>query len=94
MLGLKSNLRVGLDIGSHAVKMVVAEKAGHGRQKLVKAISRDIYSGKEKYNPDGAKKAAVVPLILEMFQELGIRSRSISHLATCLSGTDSPVCWT
>ncbi|MBU1919674.1 pilus assembly protein PilM, partial [bacterium] len=88
MFGLKSNLRVGLDIGSHAVKMVVAEKAGHGHQKLVKAIGRDIYSGKEKYDADGPKKAAVVPLILEMFQELGIRPRSISHLATCLSGSN------
>ena len=86
MFGLKSNLRVGLDIGSHAVKMVVAEKAGHGRQKLVKALCRDIYAGREKYDADGPKKAAVVPLVLEMFQELGVRPKSLSHLATCLSG--------
>jgi type IV pilus assembly protein PilM len=86
VLGLKSSLRVGLDIGSHAVKLVVAERGSHGHQKLVKALAQNIYSGKEKFDPDGPKKAAVVPLVLEMFQEAGLRPKRISHLATCLSG--------
>jgi len=86
VIGLKSHYRIGLDIGSHAVKMVIAEKGSHGHQRLVKALCYDLYSAGEKYDPDGPKKAIVVPLVLEMFQEVGIRPRRISHLATCLSG--------
>jgi type IV pilus assembly protein PilM len=86
VLGLKSNVRVGLDIGSHAVKMIVAEKGSHGKMRLVKALSRDIYTGQEKYDPDGPKKATVVPLILEMFQETGLRPKRIAHLGSSIGG--------
>ena len=86
MLGLKSNLRVGLDIGSHAVKMVVTDKGSHGKMRLVKAVSRDIYSNQEKYDPDGPKKITVVPLILEMFQEAGIRPKRVHHLGSSIGG--------
>ena len=86
MLGMKTNLRVGLDIGSHAVKMVVAEKGSHGKLRLVKAVSRDIYTGQEKYDPDGPKKLNVVPIILEMFQETGIRPKRVAHLGSSIGG--------
>lgn len=88
MLGLKSSLRVGLDIGTHAIKMVLAEKGGHGKLRLVKAISRDIYTGQEKYDPEGARKGTVVPILLEMFQEAGVRPKRISHLGSCIGGTN------
>jgi type IV pilus assembly protein PilM len=84
VFALKSSLRVGLDIGSHAIKMVAAEKGSHGRMKLVKALSRDMYTGQEKYDPDGPKKVAVVPLLLEMFQEVGVRPKRIAHLASSI----------
>lgn len=86
MLGLKSYARVGLDIGSHAVKLVVAEKGSHGKLRLHKALSREIYTGQEKYDPDGPKKTSVVPLILEMFQETGVRPRRIAHLGSSIGG--------
>ena len=83
---MKSNVRVGLDIGSHAVKLVVAEKGGHGKLRLVKALSRDIYTGQEKFDLDGPKKVTVVPLILEMFQEVGLRPKRVAHLGSCIGG--------
>jgi type IV pilus assembly protein PilM len=86
VFALKSGLRVGLDIGSHAIKMVVAEKAGHGRVKLARALSRDLYTGQDKYDADGPKKTQVVPLLLEMFQEVGVRPKRIAHLASCIGG--------
>ena len=88
MIALKSSLRVGLDIGSHAIKMVLAEKGSHGKLRLVKAISRDIYAGQDKFDMDGPKKTLVVPLLLEMFQEAGIRPRRISHLGSCIGGSN------
>jgi type IV pilus assembly protein PilM len=86
VFALKSGLRVGLDIGSHAIKLVATEKGGHGKVKLVQALSRDLYTGQDKYDPDGPKKAQVVPLLLEMFQELGVRPKRIVHLASCIGG--------
>ncbi len=86
MFGFQSNLRVGLDIGSHAVKMVVAEKGSHGRQRLVKAIARNIYTGQEKYDLDGPKKTSIVPIVLEMFQEAGIRPKRVTHLGSSVGG--------
>ncbi len=88
MIALKSSLRVGLDIGSHAIKMVLAEKGSHGKLRLVKAISRDIYAGQEKFDLDGPKKTLVVPLLLEMFQEAGVRPRRIAHLGSCIGGSN------
>lgn len=86
MIGLQSNLRVGLDIGSHSVKMVIADKGSHGRMKLVKALSRNIYAGQEKYDLDGPKKTQIVPLILEMFQEAGMRPKRVHHLGSSIGG--------
>ena len=88
MLALKSSLRVGLDIGSHAIKMVLAEKGSHGKLRLVKAISRDIYAGQEKFDLDGPKKTLVVPLLLEMFQEAGVRPKRVAHLGSCIGGSN------
>lgn len=88
MFGFKSNLRVGLDIGTHAVKMIVAEKSGHGRQRFVAALSRDIYTGEEKYNLDGPKKMTIVPLVLEMFQEVDLRPKRVAHLGSCVGGAN------
>jgi type IV pilus assembly protein PilM len=88
VLALKSKLRVGLDIGSHAIKMVVADKGSHGRMKLVKAISRDLYAGQDKFDLDGPKKATVVPLLMEMFQEAGIRPKRVAHLGSCIGGSN------
>ncbi len=86
MFGLKSNLRVGLDIGSSAIKLVVAEKHGD-RHRVIGAWQRDIYTAaNEKYDLDGPKKGSVVPLVLEMFREAGIRPKRVSHLGSCLSG--------
>jgi type IV pilus assembly protein PilM len=89
VIALKSSLRVGLDIGSHAIKMVIGEKGSHGRLRLVKALSRDMYTGADaKYDPDGPKKTLVVPLLLEMFQEAGVRPKRVAHLGSCIGGVN------
>jgi type IV pilus assembly protein PilM len=84
VFALKSSLRVGLDIGSHSIKVVAAEKGSHGKLKLVKALSRDMYTGQEKFDPDGPKKTTVVPLLLEMFQEIGVRPKRVAHLGSSI----------
>lgn len=86
MFGLKSTHRVGLDIGSHAIQLVVTEKHGD-KSRVIGAWSRDIYSGAtEKYDLDGPKKTSVVPIVLDMFNQAGIKPRRIAHLGSSLSG--------
>lgn len=77
---------MGLDIGSHAIKLVMAEKHGE-KHRLIGAWSREIYSGAtERYDLDGPKKGSVVPLVLEMFREAGTKPGRVAHLGSCLSG--------
>jgi type IV pilus assembly protein PilM len=86
VFGLKTNVRVGLDIGSHAIKLVVAEKHGD-KHRIVGAFTRDIYTGtNEKYDLDGPKKTSVVPIVLDMFNEAGLKPKRVAHLGSCLSG--------
>ncbi|MBL0059975.1 MAG: pilus assembly protein PilM [bacterium] len=86
MFGLKTNVRVGLDIGSHAIQLVVTEKHAD-KNRLIGAWTRDIYSAaNERYDLDGPKKGAIVPLVLDMFREAGIKPGRVQHLGSCLSG--------
>lgn len=86
MFGLKSNVRVGLDIGSHAIQLVVTEKH-HDNSRLIGAWSRNLYTASnDRYDLDGPKKGTIVPLVLDMFREAGIKPGRVAHLGSCLSG--------
>ncbi len=87
MIGLKSKLRVGLDIGSHSIKIVVLER-GSRVPKLIHARCREIYSGTETYDPEGPKKATVVPLLVEMLYEMGLTPKKLKHLGSAVSGVN------
>jgi type IV pilus assembly protein PilM len=86
MFNLKSKLRVGLDIGSHSIKVVALERGTHHSQRLVHVRCREIYSGGEAYDPEGPKKGTVVPLLLEMFYEMGLVPKRIRHLGSSVGG--------
>ena len=85
MFGFKSNLRVGLDVGSHSVKVVLLERAG-SKQRLVDFRVRELYTGEDSYSPDGPRNAQVVPLLLEIFYDLGISPKRIKYLASSVGG--------
>lgn len=86
MFSLKSKLRVGLDIGSHSIKVVALERGTHRSHRLVHTRCREIYVGAEAYDPEGPKKATVVPLLIEMFYEMGLVPKRIRHLGSAISG--------
>jgi type IV pilus assembly protein PilM len=85
MFGFKSNLRVGLDVGSHSIKVALLERSG-SKQRLVDYRIREIYTGEDNYNPDGPRNAQVVPLLIEIFYELGISPKRIRYLASSVGG--------
>ncbi|MDP8206795.1 MAG: type IV pilus assembly protein PilM [Candidatus Electryonea clarkiae] len=85
MLSIGSKIRVGLDVGNHSIKAVVVERAGQ-RYKMLARAHRQIYSGTQKYNPDGPKRSQVVPLLVDLFKELKIQPKKQKDIRTLLAG--------
>ena len=85
MFGLGSKLRVGLDLGSHTIKIAVVEKVGP-RFRLVKWKSQELYTGGDRYDPEGPKKSVAVPQLMKMMNELGLVPKRIKRLASCIGG--------
>ncbi len=83
----KTSQRLGLDIGSHSIKLVSAEKSGN-RYRLGVAKIIPLYSGNENYDSEGPKKSIVLPKLVEAFQELKIVPKRVKFLATCVSGAN------
>lgn len=85
MLGFGNKLRIGLDIGSHSIKAVAVEKSGQ-RFKVLNRVIRPIYTGTQKYNPDGPKRSQVVPLLVDVFRELHLTPKKQRNLRTVITG--------
>ena len=83
MFGLRSKLRVGLDIGSHSIKIAIVEKVGP-RFRLVKWKCDNLYTGGDRYDPEGPKKSVAVPHLMKMFTDLGIVPKRVKRLASCI----------
>lgn len=80
-----SKLRVGLDIGSHSIKIAVVEKVGP-RFRLVKWKCNELYTGGDRYDPEGPRKSVAVPLLAKTIAELGLVPKRIKKLGSCLAG--------
>jgi len=85
MFGLGSNLRVGVDIGTHSIKIAAVEKVGP-RFRLVKWKCHELYTGGEKYDPEGPKKSIAVPALAKILGEMGLAPKKIKHLSSCIGG--------
>lgn len=85
MFGLGSNLRVGVDIGTHSIKIAVVEKVGP-RFRLTKWKNSELYTGGDKYDPEGPKKSVAVPALAKMLGEMGLAPKKVKHLASCIGG--------
>ncbi len=85
MFGLRSNLRIGLDLGSHSIKLVAVEKVGP-RYRLAKWKCVELYTGGDHYDPEGPKKSVAVPQLMKMFTELQLPPKRIKRLASCIGG--------
>ncbi|MBC8205060.1 type IV pilus assembly protein PilM [bacterium] len=80
----RSNQRVGLDIGSHSIKLVVMDKAG-SKMRLTKIAVQPIYGTTEKYDIDGPKRSVVVPALSEAFKKINIQPRKVRNLFSSIS---------
>jgi len=86
MLGLKSKLRIGLDIGTHSIKLAALEKVGP-RFRLIKWKVHELYTDNDKYDIEGPKKSVAVPALMKMMNELQIVPKKIAKIASSIGGS-------
>lgn len=85
MFGFKSKYRIGLDIGTHSIKLVAVEKVGP-RYRLAKWKVHELYTGGSKYDPEGPKKSIAVPALMKIFTDMAITPKSIKKLSSSIGG--------
>lgn len=85
MIGLGSKIRIGLDIGSHSIKAVAIEKSGT-RYKVVHRGKREIFTGNQMYDPDGAKRSHIVPVLIDLFKEFKLTPKKLKNVRSLISG--------
>ncbi|MBU0519726.1 pilus assembly protein PilM, partial [bacterium] len=85
MIRLGSQQRIGLDIGSHSIKVAILEKSGSGFR-LTKHLTTPLFSSGDTYDPEGPKKSVVVPRLADTFNQLGIAPRRVKFLASAIGG--------
>ncbi len=81
----RSSQRVGLDIGTHSIKLVVMDKSG-GKFRPVKVVKQDIYPSMNQYDPEGPKRSVAVPALSEVFNKAGLVSRKVKNLYSSIGG--------
>lgn len=80
-----SSQRVGLDIGTFSIKLVLMDKVG-GKFKLTKMIKQDIYPDVMGYDPEGPKRSVAVPALSEAFKHAGLVTRKVKNLYSNIGG--------
>lgn len=85
MIRFGSQQRLGLDIGTHSIKIAVLEKSGPG-YRLTSHLVVPIYSPGEIFDLDGPKRSVAVPRLLTAFAELGLAPRKVKHMASSIGG--------
>lgn len=82
----RSNQRVGLDIGTHSIKLVVMDKSG-GKLRITKAVKQELYPDMRQFDIDGPKRSVAVPALSEAFKKAGLTPRKIKNLNSNIGGT-------
>lgn len=85
MIGIGSQQRLGLDIGTHSIKIVTLGKSGAnphlGSHKVI-----PVYTQGETFDPEGPKRSVVVPRLLNAFADIQQTPRRVKHLASSIGG--------
>jgi type IV pilus assembly protein PilM len=78
---------IGLDIGSHSIKLVHLKRLHEGFKLLNYEIRPTIPAGVE-YIPSDLRKDRFAPVLAEMLKALKINPKKIKHLVSCIGGDD------
>ncbi len=90
----KKNVRfketVGIDIGSHSVKIVHLKKLHDGFKLLNYEVRPTVPTGTE-YIPSDLRPERFAPVIIEMLKTLHINPKGIKHLVTSIGGDNTSI---
>ncbi len=81
---------VGIDIGSHSVKIVHLKRLHEGFKLLNYEIRPTVPQGFE-YIPSDLRQERFAPIIVEMLKTLHISPKSIKHLVTSIGGDNTSI---
>ncbi len=81
---------VGIDIGTHSVKIVHLKKLHEGFKLLNYEIRPTVPTGIE-YIPSDLRPERYAPVIIEMLKTLRINPKSIKHLVTSIGGDNTSI---
>ena len=81
---------VGIDIGSHSVKIVHLKKLHEGFKLLNYEVRPTVPSGME-YLPSDLRPERYAPVIVEMLKTLHINPKSVKHLVTSIGGDNTSI---
>lgn len=81
---------VGIDIGSHSVKIVHLKRLHEGFKLLNYEIRPTVPQGVE-YVPSDLRPERFAPIIVEMLKTLHINPKSIKHLVTSIGGDNTSI---
>jgi type IV pilus assembly protein PilM len=81
---------VGIDVGSHSVKIVHLKKLHEGFKLLNYEIRPTVPTGIE-YMPSDLRNERFAPVIIEMLKTLRINPKHIKHLVTSIGGDNTSI---
>jgi len=81
---------VGIDIGSHSVKIVHLKKLHEGFKLLNYEVRPTVPSGME-YIPSDLRPERYAPVIVEMLKTLHISPKTVKHLVTSIGGDNTSI---
>ncbi len=87
---LKFKESVGIDIGSHSVKVVHLKKLHDGFKLLNYEIRPTVPQGVE-YVPSDLRPDRFAPILVEIFKTLHINPKKIQHLVTSVGGDNTSI---
>lgn len=90
----KKNVRfketVGIDIGSHSIKIVHLKKLHEGFKLLNYEVRPTVPTGTE-YIPSDLRNERYAPVIIEMLKTLHINPKGVKHLVTSIGGDNTSI---
>ncbi len=81
---------IGIDIGTHSIKVVHLKPHGEG-WKLVGALSRSTVPDGLEYTPSDLRDDRYTPVLSTMLKDLRINPKKIKHLVTSIGGDDTSI---
>lgn len=87
---LKFKESLGIDIGSHSIKIVQLRKIHEGFKLVNCEIRSTVPSGIE-YTPSDLRKDRFVPVLTEMLKSMKLSPKHIKHLVTSIGGEETSI---